>query len=164
MMRSIKATTLCVLMLFSAAITNWAQDLDGKELVVATKEAPPFVMKQADGVWSGLTIEFLRLLEKETGAHFTFQEMELEEMLKSVEQGNVDLAAAAITASPEREERVDFSHAYFPSGLGLAYRAKETGVWAAAKNLFSVRFFQAVGVLSLVIAAAGLAIWFFERK
>jgi polar amino acid transport system substrate-binding protein len=28
-----------------------------KELVVATKEAPPFAMKQPDGNWGGISIE-----------------------------------------------------------------------------------------------------------
>ncbi|WP_454624927.1 hypothetical protein [Bradyrhizobium cenepequi] len=45
-----------------------------KELVVATKEAPPFAMKQPDGSWGGISIELWRRIAD--GAHLHFRLVE----------------------------------------------------------------------------------------
>ncbi len=45
------------------------------EVVVATKEAPPFAMKSADGQWNGIAIELWTRIADKLGMHTTFHEL-----------------------------------------------------------------------------------------
>jgi len=75
------------------------------------------------------------------------------------------MAAAAITANADRESVMDFTHPYFPSGLGLAYKTSSSNsFFGGLKRLFTIEFLQAVSALAVVIAGAGVAMWWFERR
>ena len=41
-------------------------------------------------------------------------------MLDAVERGEVDAAVAALTITSEREQRMDFTHPFLSTGLGIA--------------------------------------------
>ena len=90
-----------------------------KPLIVATRVAPPFSMKE-DDEWVGLTHLALGLLARQEGFSYELKEMGLQEMLDAVAAGEVDVAAAALTITAEREARVDFTHPINSSGIGLA--------------------------------------------
>ncbi|WP_339151139.1 transporter substrate-binding domain-containing protein [Rhizobium sp. T1470] len=47
------------------------QDFPQRELVIGTKEAPPFAMKDADGNWSGISIELWREVAQKLGLRRT---------------------------------------------------------------------------------------------
>ena len=44
-----------------------AQTRSTKKLIVGTKHAPPFAMKNPDGTWSGLSIDLWRQIAAELG-------------------------------------------------------------------------------------------------
>lgn len=135
-------------------------------LTVLTKQAEPFVIRGEDGEWSGISIELWRRVAEEIGATTTYGEATLEEMLDSVALGEADAAIAAITITPDREERVDFSHPYHTAGLGIAVNS--AGGASAWLNLFravvSPQFLQTLGALVAVLLVAGLLVWLFERR
>lgn len=140
-------------------------------LVVATREVPPFATKSADGTWSGISIELLEnivdLLE-EVANHeieLVYREMELREMLTAVERGQVDVAAAALTVNYERERRMDFTHPYHNSGLGIAVHQERSARWEAALfALVSPTFLKIVATLLLILFTSGVVVYLFERK
>ena len=55
-----------------------------KELLVATKEAPPFSMKAGDGTWSGISIALWTEIAGELDLRYRFVETDLQEMLDEV--------------------------------------------------------------------------------
>jgi ABC-type amino acid transport substrate-binding protein len=133
-------------------------------LIVATKEAPPFAMKRADGSWEGLSIALWESLARSLNLEFEYRELALPEMLSQVEQGEVDLAVAALTITPDRENRMDFSYSYYNGGLGMAvHTSKEGLIVALLRRLFSWQFLSAVGALSFVLFVAAIFVWLFER-
>jgi ABC-type amino acid transport substrate-binding protein len=90
---------------------------------------------------------------------------DMESILSGLEQGRFDVAIGAITITPERAARVDFSYPAHRSGVALALR-KETGPMVAL-----VSYWTAVSELSpliLVIVAMliviGLAMWVVEKR
>lgn len=133
-------------------------------LVLATKEAPPFAMKTEEGRWTGITVDLVRLLADDLGRPLEIRETALEEMLRGLEEGRFDLAAAALTITAEREGRVDFSHAYFSSGLGIATIRKPRGWLAVARGLFSLQLLQVLLALLGLLFAVGFVVWLFERE
>jgi len=135
-----------------------------RELVVATKPSPPFAMKNEQGEWEGISIELMRALAEEEERELIIREMPLTEMLKAVERGEVDAAAAAITMTAERERLLDFCYPYFHSGLAIAVREKESGWLPIIGRLFSPAFLRVLAALSMLLLLSGVLVWLFERK
>ncbi|WP_197443540.1 transporter substrate-binding domain-containing protein [Maioricimonas rarisocia] len=141
------------------------------KLVVATRDVPPFSMKNEDGQWTGLTIDLLREIKVRmrgsdaAALELEFREMGLDEMLDALERGEIDLAAAALTVNAEREARVDFTHPYYSSGLGIAVGRQQLRTWdAVLAAIFSLTFLKLMLALFAALLASGVIVYLFERK
>lgn len=133
-------------------------------LVVATREAPPFAMRRADGTWEGITIDLLRQVGQALDLEFELVAMELDDMLAAVADGEADAAAAALTITAEREIGLDFSHPFYASGLGIAAPSRpEFSLFAALRRLVSPAFLQTAMALLAILALVGGAVWLVER-
>ena len=67
--------------------------------------------------------------------------------------------------TPEREQRLDFSHPFLSTGLGIATRGREQGLLTAlADRLFSLDLLSALSALLVVLTVCGLLVWLFERR
>ena len=136
-----------------------------KTYVIATKHAPPFSMKDANGEWSGISIDLWREIADELGLKYEFREVSLKKMLEGLEKGEYDAAVAALTITAKREEKMDFSHPFHSSGLGIAVASDaKSSFFSLLLPLFSKGFLKALLMLALVLFVTGLAVWFFERK
>jgi ABC-type amino acid transport substrate-binding protein len=136
-----------------------------KEIVVATKDALPFAMKSADGSWTGIGIELWNRVGEKLGLHTIYREYEnVPEMLAAVACGGADAAVAAISVTPEREKAVDFTQPFYASGVGIAVPANKEIEWLAIlRNVFTLRFLEAIGALMAAAVIVGSAIWLIER-
>ena len=141
-------------------------------IIVGTREVPPFAMRSEAGEWEGISIELLREVkadlqsEAEHEISLEFLEMGLEEMLDAVERREIDLAAAAITMNYEREKRMDFTHPFYNSGLGIAVGAHQRqGGWTGiVQAVLSGTFLRIVAGLFAAIFVSAVAIYLFERR
>ncbi|KAA3614544.1 MAG: ABC transporter substrate-binding protein [Planctomycetota bacterium] len=159
-----RAFILLTAWLFAAAATLTAQE-EPKPLVIGTKQAAPFSFQVGDGPWQGISIDLWRGIAEKLGRPFEFRELPLDQLISGLQDGTLDASVAALTVTPEREQVVDFSHPFHPSGLGIAVSAEEGGgILAAVQSLLSFRFFQAVGTLVVVIFLGGFVLWLLERK
>ena len=137
----------------------------GQKLVVATKQAPPFAMQGANGVWHGLSIDLWDKIAADLNWEYTLEQRDLNGLLTGVQDGSVDLAVAALTITSEREELFDFSHPFYTSGLGIGVRTDDRGSWmSVVKRVFSPEFIRVLLSLLLVLLLFGVLVWFFERK
>ncbi len=134
-----------------------------EKLVVATREIPPFVIRQENGALSGIAIDLWRGIASDLGVEYEFKETDLSGMLEGVRDGSFDLAVAALTVTPEREALVDFSHPFHTSGLGIAVPYDPSGLIISSEVL-SLKFFKALGTLLLILLLVGLIIWLLERR
>lgn len=139
---------------------------EGGELVVATKEAPPFAIKGENGEWSGISIELWRKLAGDLKLQYRLVEVpSVTALLDGVQAGRFDVAVAAITVTPQREQRVDFSVPYFQTATGIAVRTDHIASWMPViRSIASYGFAQAALALLGLAFLAGLLIWLFERK
>ncbi len=137
----------------------------GKKLVVGTKEAPPFAFKDEAGNWTGITIEMWRGMAHEMGVDFEIKEYDLAGLLDAVGNGEVDVAASALTVTAERAETMGFSPTYYGSGLGIATTYEKPDIWTTlARRLFTWTFLKALLALVAVLFITGVLIWLFERS
>lgn len=164
---------LALLIAAAAQSTALAQptELPSTKLVVATRHVPPFAIKGEDSQWSGIAIDLLREIvvdlneSAKTPVALEFRELTLKDMLAAVENGDVDMAAAALTVNLERESRMDFSHPFHTSGLGIAVVADRRSGWKnVLDRVFSATFLKIVGGLFGLLLSSGLLIYFLERR
>ena len=159
MMRNLARLVLCALwpVLSTGALAQ-------ESWIVGVKEAPPFVMRSTDG-WDGLSIDLWRRIAEDLHATYEFHEYDLPGLLTAVEKGEIDVAVAALTITPERERVFDFSHGYHLAGLGIAVVAENEPKWVAAlEKLFSPPFLGAVAGVLILLLAVGYLVWLFERR
>lgn len=133
-------------------------------LKVGTKVAPPFVMKQEDGQFTGISIEMFKRSADRLGLEYEFVETDLGTMINGVQDGRLDASVAALTVTASREKVIDFSHPFYTTGLAIAARAEPTGFLGSFKKLFSTDFLYAIAGLGGLLLFVGFLLWLAERK
>jgi ABC-type amino acid transport substrate-binding protein len=134
-------------------------------LRVGIKVAVPFAIQKEDGTWTGISIELWRALAEKLGYRYEFKELPLEELFTELESGDVDVSIAALTVTHDREKRVDFSHSYFNTGLGIAFIPKQSSGWSAVvRRVFSEVFLKIIAGILVMLVVTGTLVYFFERK
>jgi ABC-type amino acid transport substrate-binding protein len=132
--------------------------------VIATRHAPPFVIKTPAG-WEGITIELMQRIAEQLGFSYEFREMDLEAMLQATARAEVNAAAAALTVTAEREQQLDFTHPFFTSGLGVAVPQRTEVNWLTVlQGITSSAFLHAAGALLGILSLVGILVWIVERK
>jgi ABC-type amino acid transport substrate-binding protein len=132
---------------------------------VGIKEAPPLVLRGPEGQWRGPAVTLWERIAEIHELEFEYLEFDLEGLLAAVESAEVDVAVGALSMTPGREERLDFSHPYFLSGLAIAVRGDHATGWLSdLRGFFTGRFLHVVGALVIVLLVSGFLVWLFERK
>jgi ABC-type amino acid transport substrate-binding protein len=137
-----------------------------RELLVGTKQAPPFAMKDADGKWTGISIDLWTEIAQKLGIRYHFvEEPSVQSLLDATANGKYDLSVAAITITAERERKVDFSQPFYDTGLGIAVPVNGISIWREIiRTMASFGFLQAAGALIGISLLVGALIWLFERR
>ena len=158
--------TAALLLTFVIQATAQEEGTGVHELVVGTKEAPPFAMKDAEGKWSGISIDLWRRVADKLKLQYRLVEMpSVPALLDGVTKGDLDLAVAAITVTRQRAQQVDFSTPYFNAGTGVAVPMERFASWIPViRSLTSYGFLQALTVLLGLAVFCGALIWFFEHR
>jgi len=158
--------TVLSLLLCTCSSVGFAADEDlSSKLVIGTKHAPPFAIKRTNGTWDGISIELWRQIADELGLDYELIELNLEELLADLKNRSIDAAVAALTITAEREQVMDFTHPFHTSGLGIALSSRTRAGWLRVMERFvSFGFLKVVVALTIVLFAAGLLVWLFERK
>ncbi len=136
-----------------------------KALQVGVRETPPFAQQNADGSWSGISVELWEHMASTLDLDYAFiVQPRLEPMFAALESGRLDVAIGALTVTARREAAVDFTHPFFNAGLGIAVQHREPSLWRTAGALLSPRLWSAVAGLSLLLLVVGVLIWVLERR
>lgn len=136
-----------------------------RELVVAVKEAPPFVMKYPDGTLHGISIELWRRLADRLHLRYRFSEQPtVQALMAGTAEGSFDAAIAALTVTAARDRVADFTQPFFSTGLGIAVSIGESRWTSIGRALISFGFLQAVLALVAIAILVGFIVWLVERR
>ena len=138
---------------------------DAHELIIGTKVAAPFAIKEADGTWRGISIDLWRRVAEQMHLRYRFDETSLSGLVDGVADGSLDAAVAALTVTGPRHRLVDFTQPFYSTGLGIAVK-QDAGMawWPIITNLVSIRFLGAVAALFAISMTVGLVLWLVERR
>jgi ABC-type amino acid transport substrate-binding protein len=136
----------------------------GRKLVVATHPVAPFIIKNADGSWSGISMDLWAALARELKLEYEVRELPIKDLLELGTTHAADVIVS-LNITAERERELDLTQAFYSTGLAIAVAPhKDTGIVATMKKIFTAQFGKLVGLLFLVLAAVGTLMWLIERK
>ena len=116
----------CLTLLFD--VSHAGEPRPASALRIAVYDAPPYGAVGADGSLSGVSVDLWRRVAEELQWQYRLIPVStMDSVLGGLEQGHFDAAIGAITITPEREARVDFSYPAHRSGVAVAL-AKESGL------------------------------------
>jgi polar amino acid transport system substrate-binding protein len=143
--------------------------LPKQKLIVGIAVGPPFDFRQADGSWTGISVELWRQIAEELSLEYEFRETNLSGTFFGLTQGWLDVSVGPLTITASREEVCDFTHPYFTSSLAVAVPATHlpwTLRYLAALFDFSLwwAIFRIVFGLLLFMAFVALLVWLCERR
>jgi len=170
MIRAFALLVAALLMLTAAGRDASAQgapaEAQGRELIIGTKLAPPFAMKDKDGKWTGISIELWSHIADRLKLKYRFaEEPTVQLLIERTADRTYDASIAAITVTASRESILDFSQPYYVTGLGIAVARGGPPMWSQiGRTLISFSFLQAVLALLGIAIVVALLIWFFERR
>lgn len=142
-----------------------AEQHDIETLRIAVYDVPPYGYVDTDGSISGVSVDLWRRVAEQMERHFKLLPVsDMDSVLRGLEEGRFDAAIGAITITPERAERIDFSYPTHRSGVAIALR-KETGPLYALMSYgaaVSELSFLIIAILTMLILI-GVAMWIVER-
>jgi polar amino acid transport system substrate-binding protein len=101
------------------------QILSSGELRVGTPgDVPPLSMRDRGGELIGLEIDLMRALASTMNVKMRFVEIPFSDLIPALERGEIELAVAGMTITPERNARVAFAGPYLISGNTLLARTR----------------------------------------
>jgi polar amino acid transport system substrate-binding protein len=134
-------------------------------LKVAVYDAPPYGHVEPDGSIDGVSVELWRRAAESLGREYRLAPVaQMEEILKGLERKDYDAAIGAITITPARLARVDFSYPTHRSGVAVAVR-QDTGPMAAFMSYGGViaELAPLIVITFGLLIVMGVAMWLAER-
>jgi ABC-type amino acid transport substrate-binding protein len=135
-------------------------------LRVAVYDVQPYGGRGADGLFTGASVDlWRRVAEHLDWPYQLILVPQMDDVLSGLQDGTYDIAIGAITITPERLARVDFSYPTHRSGVAAVF-ARRTGLEEALIEYAAA--LADLGPLILVIVvlllAIGVTMWWFERR
>src|SRR5271166_5383321 len=134
-------------------------------LRVAVYDVPPYGSAEPDGSINGVSVDLWRRSAEVLGLEYRLVPIsQMETILAGLERREFDAAIGAITITPERLARVDFSYPAHRSGVAVAVR-KDSGPLAAFLNYGAVvaELSPLIALTLALLLAMGVAMWLAER-
>src|SRR3984893_11638353 len=150
--------------LISLVFAGFAAAQDAR-LKVAVYDVPPYGHVEADGSIDGLSVDLWRRAAERRGREYHLIPVtQMEDILKGLERKDYDAAIGAITITPARLARVDFSYPTHRSGVAVATR-QDVGPMAAFMSYGAViaELAPLIALTFALLIVMGVAMWLAER-
>ncbi len=103
----------------AAAAADFQLLNEGKLTVATSPDFPPFE-NIVDGEYVGLDMEIMKAVAAELGLEFNPVVVQFDGIIPALQSGGqADVAISGMTITPERQEQVDFSTAYYVDDLAI---------------------------------------------
>ena len=104
----------------------------------------PHTMQDKSGGLSGFEIEVAKNLARDLGASTEFKVYNWEDIIKALQDGEIDIILGGMAITPERALKISFTQPYAESGIGLATNTKMTKKVKKLGDLNSPKYSVAV--------------------
>lgn len=95
-------------------------------IVVGTNPTfAPFEFQDEEGNMKGFDLDLMRAIAEEEGLEVEFKSLSFDALTAAIQNGEIDVIAAGMSITPDRQEQLLFSKPYMDASLGI-YVAKDT--------------------------------------
>ena len=103
---------------------------EAKVLKVGTEPTfAPFEFQKKDSKeFDGFDMGLIRAVGKKMGMKVEIQNMGFDALIPALKSGNIDVAIAGMSITPDRKKAVDMSDPYYTSGLTVVVRKDDTSI------------------------------------
>lgn len=125
----------------------------------------PFVIIKGDKI-EGYSIDLWTKIAAELQVDYRFlQSTGVSDKLKNLVEMRTDVAIGGISITEERERKIDFSHPYFHTGLGILVQKRSSlSVAKLLRTFLTKKRLTIIGSFLLFVFIAGNIIWMVERR
>lgn len=136
-----------------------------RKLIVGVVHDPPYLIKGADGEWSGLSVDAWRAVATDLKVAYEFKEMEMAALLRALQEKEIDVSIEVFYLLAAREEQIDFTIPLGSARLAIATLPdKIDHPWISAiKIFFSWGTLKILLTASIALIFLGFLFWFIER-
>ena len=113
-MKKLLLTVLTLTLIFSLSAVGLAQTYT----VGTSAGFPPFEYVE-DGEIVGFDIDLMKAIGEEMGFEVEFQDIAFDSLIPALKTGNIDIVAAGMTITEQREQTVDFSNSYYSANQSV---------------------------------------------
>ncbi|MFB9055138.1 transporter substrate-binding domain-containing protein [Mariniflexile ostreae] len=162
---SVKKIVLYTLLVFST-LSAYAQvkvsDTLAKTLLVGVAGNEPFVFNENQ---AGIAVEIWDNIAEKKDWDFEYVPFEnVDEALRALSKGELDLVVGPISITAKRLETMRFSQPFYNSSISIISRIENQSIWQKVKPLFSFKLIMAVAIFLIILAIVGTLLWLAERK
>lgn len=119
-----KKITMLVLAVF--ATLSFAQDLEGRALVVGSDTTyPPFETIDENGNAVGFDVDVVNAICERVNCTAEFKTTAWDGIFPALASGDFDMVASGVSITPERDEIVDFSEPYLVVNQAITVRVED---------------------------------------
>jgi len=101
-------------LIISIALSGCVEETENKIIVGTSADYPPFEYVE-DGEIVGFDIEMVTMLLENLDYTVEVQDIGFDSLIPSLQSGKIDVIAAAMTITDERDQQIDFSDPYYES-------------------------------------------------
>lgn len=98
----------------SASVLDKIQE-SGVVVVGTSADYPPYEYVDESGAYTGFDIELMTEIADRMGVDLEWTDMPFDSLIAAVQEGKIDMSISCFNYSEERDEKVDFSDAYYTS-------------------------------------------------
>lgn len=103
----------------AVALSGCTQETKNKIIVGTSADFPPFEYKAQNGTIIGFDIDLITKILTDQGYTVEVQDIGFDSLIPALQTGKIDVIAAAMTITPEREQQVDFSNPYYDANQAV---------------------------------------------
>jgi len=131
-------------------------------LSVGVTGSEPFVFSQKD---KGIAVEIWDRIARENSWNYQYVPFEnVEDALRSLYKGNLDLVVGPIGITSDRLESITFSQPFYNSSISILSRTDNQSLWQKIHPFFSLRLLIAVLIFLMILGGVGTLLWMTEHK
>jgi len=165
-MRPSRPVGWLIALVAAALLVLCARPADAAErLKVYIKPVEPFVFEQ-NGRPFGYSIDLWERVAHEAGVEYDLVPVDsVSDMVAALKDNKADVGVGALSITADREAVIDFSHAFYKSGLQILVGAPESSSMVATiRGFLTWDLLKTLAVLALALIATSHLLWAFERK
>lgn len=114
--------TASAVMAMTTALTGTASARDLLRVGTEPTFAPFEFLDTKTNTFAGFDMDLIRAVAKQAGYDVSIMNMGFDALIPALSAGTIDVIAAGVSITPERQKKVDFTTSYYTSGLSFLIR------------------------------------------